>query len=285
MRHPLLQRDTSAHGERRFTSTFSGDEFFLRDHVIHGRRVLPGAVYVEMARAAVVEARGLATLAPVRLDGLLWPRPFVAGESPREIHVTLRSEHASGFVFEISSEGPAPGPEPAARVVHCRGRAWAPAAREDDVPAIDVEALRRRCDREVPHARFYERFRAAGIDFGPAHRAVASVAFGDDLVVARIELPELLRATADSFVVHPAVLDGALQAAEALPGREADAPAVPFSMAGIAIAGHPGDRGWAVIRRAASVRGTHLHVDLCGERGSVVVRVEGYATRRLQPPS
>src|SRR5262249_23151693 len=35
--HPLLQENTSDLGEQRFSSWFSGEEFFLSDHVVKGR--------------------------------------------------------------------------------------------------------------------------------------------------------------------------------------------------------------------------------------------------------
>jgi len=50
--HPLLHQNTSDLSEQRFSSTFAGDEFFLADHVIQGRRILPGVAHLEMARAA-----------------------------------------------------------------------------------------------------------------------------------------------------------------------------------------------------------------------------------------
>ncbi len=54
--HPLLHCNTSDLSEQRFSSTFTGREFFLSDHVINGRRVFPGVAYLEMARAAVERA-------------------------------------------------------------------------------------------------------------------------------------------------------------------------------------------------------------------------------------
>ena len=51
--HPLLHQNTSDLSEQRFSSTFTGEEFFFEDHVMKGRRVLPGVVCLEMARAAV----------------------------------------------------------------------------------------------------------------------------------------------------------------------------------------------------------------------------------------
>src|SRR5882757_9327628 len=51
--HPLLQRNTSDLSEQRYSSTFTGEEFYLADHGVKtdGERVekvLPGVVYLEM---------------------------------------------------------------------------------------------------------------------------------------------------------------------------------------------------------------------------------------------
>ena len=54
--HPLLHRNTSTLSEQRFTSTFTGEEFFLMDHQVQGQKVLPGVAYLEMARAALTAA-------------------------------------------------------------------------------------------------------------------------------------------------------------------------------------------------------------------------------------
>ena len=57
--HPLLHQNTSDLMEQRFSSTFTGKEFFLADHVVKGRQFLPGVAYLEMARAAIVAAAGI----------------------------------------------------------------------------------------------------------------------------------------------------------------------------------------------------------------------------------
>jgi len=70
--HPLLHRNTSDLNEQRYSSTFTGEEFFLADHQMKAdaepsRKVLPGVAYLEMARAAVEQAW------PVRPEAA--PRP------------------------------------------------------------------------------------------------------------------------------------------------------------------------------------------------------------------
>src|ERR1051325_726298 len=48
--HPLLHRNTSDLSEQRYSSTFTGEEFFLRDHQLRIKddrvqKVLPGVAY------------------------------------------------------------------------------------------------------------------------------------------------------------------------------------------------------------------------------------------------
>ncbi len=56
MLHPLLHENVSNMSGVRFRSSFSGGEFFLKDHVVKNERTLPGAAYLEMVRAAVEHA-------------------------------------------------------------------------------------------------------------------------------------------------------------------------------------------------------------------------------------
>src|SRR5260370_41602570 len=54
--HPLLHSNTSDLGEQRYSSTFTGEDFFLKDHQVAGRKALPAAPYLEKARGAVEKA-------------------------------------------------------------------------------------------------------------------------------------------------------------------------------------------------------------------------------------
>src|SRR5262249_44795170 len=56
MLHPLLHTNTSDLSEQRYSSTFTGEEFFLADHQVAGQKVLPAVAYLEMARAAIEQA-------------------------------------------------------------------------------------------------------------------------------------------------------------------------------------------------------------------------------------
>src|SRR5207302_9379916 len=81
--HPLLHRSTSDLGQQRFSSVFTGDEFFLADHRVNvdgngEQRVLPGVAYLEMARIAIEQAwPERPPSAILELLNTVWVQPFV----------------------------------------------------------------------------------------------------------------------------------------------------------------------------------------------------------------
>src|SRR5581483_4440054 len=60
----------------------------LRDHVVQGDPMLPGVVYLEMARAAVAAAEATRPLAELR--NIVWKSPFRVKDKSAELAVTLR---------------------------------------------------------------------------------------------------------------------------------------------------------------------------------------------------
>ena len=63
-----------------FTSTFTGNEAFLADHVIQGKKILPGMAYLEMARAAVAESVSINDGHLIRLSDSVFIQPLVVAD-------------------------------------------------------------------------------------------------------------------------------------------------------------------------------------------------------------
>jgi polyketide synthase PksN len=126
--HPLLQANTSDLSRLGFSSVFTGEEPFLADHRIllegQARKVLPGAAYLEMARAAAERVfRTEAGAGILKLTGIVWLHPLVV-EEPTEVSLTLYAddtggvpEGEEGIGFEISS---------ASREARAGWHAWRP---------------------------------------------------------------------------------------------------------------------------------------------------------------
>ena len=299
--HPMLHRNTSDLTEQRFSTTLSGCEFFLADHVGHGRKILPAVAYLEMAREALRWAAGslLESQVQVRLEDVVWVRPLVVGDTPVDVHIGLFPEDpgdgAGGPVhiaYEIYSQGAG-----ATRIVHSQGRALIGAAGDPSV--LDLGARQAQCDRgDLDANQCYEAFAAMGLHYGVGHRGIQRLYLGTDQVLAQLTLPEQLRGMDHRFVLHPSLMDAALQASLGLlsgcatPASEGSAdvpkPALPFALRELRISGACTAVMWAWVRQAGSKEGEtktasggigDLDIDLCDESGAVCVSLRGLCFR------
>jgi rhizoxin synthesis polyketide synthase/nonribosomal peptide synthetase RhiB len=265
------EAERSASHEPGGQKVFPEDDPLFADHVVRGQGILPGAVFLEMARAAVSERATPPSV--VRLLEVAWPAAARREGRARQVRLDLRQDASGAFEFEASSES---GSE---RVSHCRGQArLEPAARPD---ALDIADLCRRAGEPLDGAKFYERFARLGIQYGPLLRAVQSVFIGESFAAARLRSP----ATRDRDR-QVALIDAALQAVLALAG-EGQELHLPFSLRRVTFhAPCPAD-AWAVARPSAGTarpQAPVFDVDLCDASGNVCVRLEGFSIRAPRDP-
>ena len=300
--HPLLHQNTSDFYEQRYTSTFTGEEFFLADHTVNGRRVLPGVAYLEMAQMAVYLAEGAALReAPenismgIKLKDVVWIRPVIVGDRPAQIHIGLLPEYKgdnSGSVvsYEIYGMPEDAGGEP---VIYSQGKAAAGSV--SGIPRLDIKAMQAGCGNDsLSSAQLYEAFRSVGIDYGPGHMGVEKVYIGQGEVFARLSLPSSLSGTTEQFVLHPSLMDSALQASIGLMkssmaegGAASFKPYLPFALEEMEIFSPCVPSMWAYVRYSEGGTGggreqiQKLDIDLCDENGKVCVRMKGFSNRML----
>lgn len=287
--HPLLHRNTSTLAAARFSTTFTGREFFLADHVVQGRLVLPAVVSLEMVRAAAAFAVGAGEekndIGGVRLRQVIWARPVVLGAGDTkfiEVHLGLSGAADGRLDYAIYEGSGTDGP-----VVHSQGNVVACSFAQ--TPYLDLAALRAQCSLAALSAeQCYDVFRAIGIDYGAAHRAIETLQVGSGQVLAKLVLPN---STADSrLVLHPSLLDGALQATIGLshgPNGTASGLALPFALDEMEVYGACTPTMWAFIRDTGDGQAgggiRKLDIDICDESGAVRVRMKGFSFRVLPP--
>ncbi|XYZ67019.1 polyketide synthase dehydratase domain-containing protein [Bacillus amyloliquefaciens] len=61
-------------------------------------------------------------------------------------------------------------------------------------------------------AECYKAFDSLGITYGPSHQALDAVYAGNGEVLAKLTLPPSAREEKEPFILHPSMLDAALQA-------------------------------------------------------------------------
>jgi acyl transferase domain-containing protein/NAD(P)-dependent dehydrogenase (short-subunit alcohol dehydrogenase family)/thioesterase domain-containing protein/acyl carrier protein len=268
--HPVLRPHPDGDG---LHARLTGDEFFLRDHRFRGERVLPAAACLELACAAVADAHP-GEAARVTLSDVVWPRPLVVGDTPREVRVSVTPQADGAYRFEVYGEGDG---------VYSRGAASCAAATEGagGAPSVDLDAVRAGCTGRPPGvADCYAHYERRLLQFGPSMRAITGLRAGPGVVVAALRIPD--DTPAHGFVLHPSLLDGALQASLGLWWTAGEEPtgraALPFSLESLEVFAPCAASMWAVVR-ARDSGPQHIDVDLCDERGGVAVRLRGLACR------
>jgi len=245
-----------------YTLRIDGSESYLRDHLVNGVRVVPGVLSFDLVHRALDRTGQQA--GPFELAGHTWTGAVTAQTGPEQLEVFLSDGPSEGFRYSIVATGAGRHAEGVLRLLP-----------GEDVPRIDLGAARQAADTEIDRHALYQTLEELGLGYGPSQKAITHLWRGAEGLVAQLDLP---READRGFVLHPAILDGALQAVLSLNDvGDGLALALPYSVRRVRIYGRTADRMWAVIRQAA--KGTAI--DLCDDDGVLVIRLEDFVTRPL----
>ncbi|MGQ5668650.1 type I polyketide synthase, partial [Streptomyces sp. ECR2.10] len=178
---------------------------WLKDHTVFGSVIVPGTGLLELATAAAHEvgSAGVAQLTlaeplviddPVRIQVTVGA-PDATGRRTVAIHSSPDgapadwTRHASGELRDATDGTGSSTPEPAFAEL----RGW---------PVAGAE--------RVELDRFYERFAAQGIEYGPVFRGLTGLWRKGDTAYGTVRLPEAASVSAADHLLHPALLDTAL---------------------------------------------------------------------------
>ncbi|MCX8131319.1 MAG: SDR family NAD(P)-dependent oxidoreductase, partial [Clostridia bacterium] len=279
--HPFLHQNTSDLLEQRFSSIFTGEEFFLAGHVVNRQKVLPGVAYLEMARAAADQAAGRfdAARTGIRLKNVVWAKPVVVETEPVNVHIGLYPEENGEIAYEIYSEA---GEE---KVVHSQGSALLTGITGKS--RLDIQELQHRCSKDkLSSDRCYEAFKAIGLDYGHGYRGIEKVLIGQGEVLAKLTLPSSVLNTQGQYVMHPAMLDSALQASIGLLGvPDEHKLSLPFALDELEVLDGCTSEMWAYVKYSEGCKAgdkvEKLDIVLCDGQGNVSVRMRGFSLRVL----
>lgn len=278
--HPLLHRNTSDFGVQKFSSRFTGQEFFFADHVLAGQKILPGVTYLEMARQAVQEGLGgqFSEELCVHITNVIWERPIIIDDSPISVHIVLYPEENDSISFEIYSSSVDVNEQ-----IHCTGLIFLDAYPEETT--WDIDALKSSCTQDhVSKQVCYQTLQAQGLSIGERLRGIEEMHLGSKQMLVKLGLPATIADTSDLYQLHPSLLDSPLQSTVSLTRHSREAKLnVPFTLGTLEILKNFNSAVWAVMRYSDGTvlddQVRDLDIDWCDENGAVCARMLGYSTR------
>ncbi|CAK0879996.1 unnamed protein product [Prorocentrum cordatum] len=276
--HPLLGAPVQEGGATSFSSDAplsSGPAMQLfQQHCVFGEVVLPGASHILLAAAArLVISGGFCA----EVTDAVFERPFLVPEDGGvRLHCRVSEDGT-----EVSSS-----PKDGDVTVHARfGQSRViglPASEADHLPE-----MRKLCGEPSPDCikDLYASFDERGLGYGPSFQVLRECAFSKDGAVARLGHETTLWERCLQLL-HPALLDGALQLLVESASRQSETPAtyLPFAVKRAVVAANcPSGELWATVRILESTA-TSLtaNVEVVSADGKLACRLEGASCRRAE---
>ena len=222
---------------------------WLPDHRIAGSVIMPGAGYIEAALAMACAAQS----DPAVDAGPPWPLTLTDVDFHRLLGMDRRQVTDLQLRCDLHTRqwSIAAGDRAAPRwVEHARGGLVRRMPGDGRPRRFDLPALRDPlASASIDVERVYGQLHAAGLEYGPTFRTLVALWAQGGRALARLQLAT--PSDAEGYLLHPAVLDGAFQAAVGVlvegstPG--AVAPMVPVGVDRLELYGPLGAQAWAVL--------------------------------------
>ena len=209
--HPLLGvRHESPRGEVTFeTELFASDPAWVKDHLVFGQVVVPGAMFATMAATVLWGERARSVV----LEDCQLHSPMIlppddpqdeAGEGGRKLQIVFDGAGgASRRRFEVFSRGSEDG-----WTLHLEGRMSPGGRGREAAERVDLEGLEANL---VPGdvASLYRNKVSTRVVLGPAFRPLQAVWSGEGEAIGEVALPDCLDGS--GLDLHPILLDGCFQ--------------------------------------------------------------------------
>ncbi|HTX96098.1 MAG TPA: type I polyketide synthase [Mycobacterium sp.] len=201
--HPLLGIGVTdpTNGTRVWESKLDPDLLWLGDHIIDVLCVLPGAAYAEVALAAATDAFASEHDQPWMICELNLHQMLHVSEGT--VLVTTLTGDEQRCRVEIRTRSGSSG-----WTTHATATVARATPPDHEGPQPDFGDLADELDPDD----LYQRLRGAGQQHGPAFRGIAGLAIAQSGAArAQVRLPPSARAGSRDFLLHPVMMDIALQ--------------------------------------------------------------------------
>ncbi len=279
--HPLISYNSSSLKEVSFNSTLSDTAFYAVDHKVKDEGIFPGAGFLEMA---CISGNIAAEHRVRKIQDIVWVQPLSFRKGPQSVRTRLKyvGDSVEYVISSLDDENE--------EVLHSEGRlafrsGWADTSDAGD--QILIEALKSRCAGPEDVTAYYNKFRKYGVHYGPSFQTIQEIYINDCFALSKLKIADHLKSDFGQFILHPSIIDGALQTAAGLVGGlESATPHLPFALDEIELLHPVRQTCYAYAEFADSRERAHtgvrkFNIRLLNESGDVLINFKNLFVRAL----
>src|SRR5262249_40906925 len=223
--HPLIAYNSSTLKEVSFTSSLLDTAFYAVDHKVKEDGIFPAAGFLEIA---CISGNIAGEQRVRKIKDIVWIHPVSFRKGPQTLRTCLKPA-GHGVEYVISSLD-----DENETILHSEGRlafrnGYAdPSDAKDQIP---IQALKAQCTSRENGAVYYDKFGEYGIHYGPSFRTIQEIYVHPAFALSKLKLADHLKGEFGRFILHPSIIDGALQTVAGLiRGLGAVTPYLPFAL-------------------------------------------------------
>jgi acyl transferase domain-containing protein/acyl carrier protein len=250
--------------------TVASQNPMLKDHVVGGKIILPGAIMIESVRMA---ALSLSDKAVSSFKNVAWLHPIEVDQDSCQIVVEFAQKGADLLFTIYESRSP--------QKICARGTIKFDGNRDRVAnESIDIETMKRQATASAKGSDCYQLFSNGGLSYGPAYQVITEIwGNGELLCLANLQTaPDVLDARLE---LHPCVIDGAFQAAIGFIAQFGDRndTYLPFSIDSISVFAPIESECFVVVRSLIQTHHKLKRFDLTitNRFGVPLAQIDGYA--------
>lgn len=198
--HPLVHYNISDFSKQCFESAFSGNEFFIADHKVNGKNLLPGAAMIEMARVAGEISSNQKV---IKMTDIQWLLPVEVGEAGRTVNIILHQEEK--FITFIITTDDSKEKE------YAKGKMFTQTFYDNtDRKKIKLEEIINRNLKRLDHDMIYQPTKQSTISYGNSFQGIQEIYYNKAESLAHINVKDIY--CNENYIIMPLILDCAMQA-------------------------------------------------------------------------
>ncbi len=265
--HPLAQQHISDETGQGFSAAFSGREFFLADVSLQRKKLMPGELLLEMARAAAVLT--VKETEAVRLTHIVWSKPILTEAEPFHIEIRLISAEGEAKRFEIYNPFSA---DYSHHDVYSQGTIQP----VDAAPGmLDISRLKENSGFLMDQQQIVAITQNDTVQYSEHMKGIERIYASAGRMLADISIPLTDQKESARFGLPPCVMQSVTEACALLGGKEYKTLA-PVSLDELLFYESCPDKVWAEIQEKAG----SFYIDLCDGEGKIWASLSGL---KLQP--